>query len=230
MISSKKVKPHFKKEHLTRPLIKHLYYPIAIFFSTIYINLGFSAHLVNITGLLASTASALIIFFIGGKWMILAGFLVLYAYIMDLCDGTTARYYKKKNAMGKWLDESAGFIGVSIVFFALMMKTFIENNDLLIIVLGFIAIFGYLMMNIAAILSEEIRSRFNLSNPADKMRKNLSKKFLGIKPSLFSFSFDVQWTLVALGVIFNLPYLLFIVFGILSNLQWIARYIIFFGK
>ena len=230
MVSFKKVMPFFKKEHLSRPLIKYFYYPIAIFFSTFYISLGFSAHFVNITGLLASIAAATLIFFLGGNWMILAGLLVAYAYVMDLCDGTTARYYERKNAMGKWLDESAGFIGVSLVFFSLMMRTFLDSGDIWIIVLGFIAIFGYLMMNIAAILSEEIRAKFNLSNPAQKMRKKMGRAFFGIKPSLFAFSFDIQWTLVALGVMFNQPYLLFIIFGLLSNLQWIVRYAIFFGK
>jgi len=132
--------------------------------------------------------------------------------------------------MGKWLDESAGLIGVSLVFFSLMMRTFRDNGDSLIIYLGFIAIFGYMMMNFAAILSELIRAKFNLDNPAEKARKKLSKRLFGINPSLLSFSFDIQWTLVALGVALNLPYVLFIVFGVLSNLQWIARYAIYWKQ
>ncbi len=230
MAEFSKVKKFFKQEHLERPLIKYFYYPIAIFLSTIAISLNLSAHLVNLSGLLASIVSAVLIYFIGGKWMILAGILVMYAYTIDLCDGTVARYYNKKNAMGKWLDESSGFIGVSLVFFALMMRTFETDGKILIIFLGFLAIFGYLMMNLAAILSEVIRARFNLENPADKMRKKLSKGFFGVNPNVFAFSFEIQWTLIALCVMFNLSYGLFLVFGILSNLQWVSRYIVFLGK
>ncbi|MBS3100208.1 CDP-alcohol phosphatidyltransferase family protein [Candidatus Pacearchaeota archaeon] len=222
------VKPFFGS-HLDKPLVKYFYYYVAIFFSWIYINLGLSAHIVNLLGLLASLSAAGIIFFTGGKWMILAGILIMFAYVSDLCDGTVARAYNKKNAMGKWLDESAGFIGISLVFFAFMMRTLISTQDLWIIVLGFFAIFGYLMMNMAAILSEIIRTRFKLDNPAEKIRKKAGG-FLRINPGLFAFSFDIQWTFVAICVMFNAPYILFLVFGTLSNLQWMARYFIFFGK
>jgi len=227
-VKIEEVRPFFGT-HLDKPLVKYFYYNIAVFFSWIYINLGFSAHMVNLLGLVASICAAGIIFYVGGSWMILAGILVMFAYVSDLCDGTVARYYNKKNAMGKWLDESAGFIGVSLVFFVLMMKTLVETGDYLIIYLGFFAIFGYLMMNIAAILSETIRAKFELENPAEKARKKAGAKF-GISPGLFAFSFDIQWTLVALGVMLNSPYLLFAVFGTFSNLQWMARYAIFYGK
>ncbi len=226
----KQVKKFFKGEHLTRPLIKYIYHPIAIFLCWIYINLNISANIVNLLGLFANLVAAFLIFNGGRGSLVLAGFLILFAYVSDLCDGTVARAYEKKDAMGKWLDESAGLIGISLIFFSLMMRTFNQTGNISIIYLGFLAIFGYLMMNFAAILSELIRGRFNLENKADKFRKKLGKNILGINPSLLSFSFDVQWTIVALGIIFNIPYILFIVFGILANLQWIGRYYIFWGK
>ncbi|GEM_PF-4961059 len=226
----KEVSKHFKGDHLTRPLIKYIYYPPSVLYSWIAISLGISAHIVNILGLIATISAAFIIYYLGGNWMILAGFLVMFGLVADLSDGTVARYYNKKNAMGKWLDESSGFIGICAVFFALMMKNFVETGNLVIIILGTYAIFSYMMINYAALLSEVLRTKFSLSNPMDKVRGGLSKTFFGISPGVFSFALDLQWSLVALGVFLYQPFWLFVIFGGISSLQWLARYVIFFGK
>jgi len=230
MVSLKEVRKSFKEDHLSRPLIRLVYSHLAVFVSWIAISLGMHAHLVNLLGLLGSLIAAYIIFYVGGAWLILAGSLVIFGLVIDLSDGTVARYYKNKNAMGKWLDESSGFIGVALIFFALMMRHFIDTGDLLLISLGTYTIFSYLMINYAALLSEVLRAKFELSNPLDNMRNSLSKSFFGINPGAFAFSLDIQWTLIALGVFFNAPYFLFITFSILSTIQWGSRYVIFFGK
>lgn len=230
MVRIEDVKKSFKEDHLTRPLIRFFYYPISIFVSWIAISLGMHAHAVNLLGLAGTFLAAYLIFYMGGSWMILAGVLIMFGLVIDLSDGTVARYYNKKNAMGKWLDESSGFLGVSIVFFAMMMKGFIDTGDLLLIVLGTYTIFSYLMVNYAALLSEILRDKFKLDNPLDKVRKGMGKTFFGINPGAFSFSLDIQWTLVAVGVFFNAPYFLFISFGAISSIMWMSRYITFWGK
>ncbi len=229
-VTLKEVSKHFKEEHLTRPLIRYFFYPFSVLLSWIAISLGIHAHFVNLLGLVLSLTSAAIIYYLGGVWMILAAILFLAGLVVDLSDGTVARFNNKKNAMGKWLDESTGFISFCVVFFALMMKTFVANGDLLIIVLGTYNIFSYMMINYAALLSDNLRKKFNLDNPLDKVREKASKTLFGISPGMFAFSLDIQWTLVALGILFNAPYTLFIIFGIISSAQWMVRYIIFFGK
>lgn len=230
MASISEVAKHFKQEHLTRFLIRYFYYPLSVFVSWIAVNLKVHAHLVNLVGLTGAISAAAIIYFLGEKWMVLAGILVAFGLVIDLSDGTVARFYNKKNAMGKWLDESSGFIGISAVFFALMMKTFVETQNLWIIALGTYNIFSYLMINYAALLSEVLRNKFALVNPMDEVRKKASKALFGITPGFFAFALDIQWTLVALGVMFNRPYELFIIFGFLSSIQWLSRYFIFWGK
>lgn len=230
MVTIDDVEKDFKRDHLTRPLIKLFYHPISVFYSWIAVSLGISAHIVNLTGLLSGIIAAWMIFYLGGYWLILAGFLVMFGCVVDLSDGTVARHYKKKNAMGKWLDESTGFISFFIVFFALMMRSFIDRGDILLIVLGTYTIFSYMMINYAAMLSEVLRKKFSLDNPLDKVRGHMSKKLFGINPGAFAFSLDVQWTLAGLGVMFNAPYFLFITFSIISTIQWGSRYVIFFGK
>lgn len=230
MPSIKEVAKYFKEDHLTRPLIKLIYYPFSVLYSWIAISLGLHAHVVNLIGLLATLSSAYLIYYFGGNWMILAGILVMFGLVADLSDGTVARYYNKKNAMGKWLDESSGFIGVCAIFFAMMMKHFVSTGDIYLIPLGVYTIFSYMMINYASLLSEMLRSKFNLSNPMDNVRKKASSVLFGISPGSFSFALDIQWSLVALGVFFDAPYFMFIAFSVLSTIQWGARYIIFWGK
>lgn len=230
MATITEVSKFFKEEHLTRPLIRNFYYPLSVFLSWIAISLRIHAHVVNLLGLVSGLSAALIIFYLGGRWMVLAGILIAFGLVVDLSDGTVARFYNKKNAMGKWLDESTGFIAFCAVFFALMLRTFLETNDLAIILLGTYTIFSYMMINYAALLSEVLRKKFKLDNPMDAVRGDLSKTFFGISPGAFSFALDIQWTLVALGVMFNEPYILFGIFSAISSAQWIARYFIFWGK
>ncbi|MBS3088784.1 CDP-alcohol phosphatidyltransferase family protein [Candidatus Pacearchaeota archaeon] len=230
MVERKEVAKYFKEEHLTRPLIKYIFYPMAVFVSWVAVSFKIHAHFVNLLGLLTAIISAIMIYYLDGYWMIVAGLLFLFGLVIDLSDGTVARFYNKKNAMGKWLDESTGIIAFSLVFFVLMIKTFVQTGDLTIIFLGTYNIFSYTMINYAALLSDVLRKKFNLVNPIENVRKKASKSFFGINPGAFAFSLDIQWTLVSLGVIFNQPYLLFIIFGAISSVQWMSRYITFWGK
>jgi len=230
MVKIEEVRKFFKEDHLSRPLIKYVYYHLAVFVSWVAVSLGMHAHIVNLIGLAGSIAASLIIYYVGGAWLFLAGLLVIFGCIIDLSDGTVARFYNKKNAMGKWLDESSGILGLSFVFFAMMMRAFADTGDLMLIILGTYTIFSYCMMNYAALLSEVLRNKFKLDNPMDKVRTEASKKFFGLNPGAFAFSLDIQWTLAGLGVMFNQPYILFIIFSALSSIQWMARYIIFYGK
>lgn len=229
-VTLKEVSKHFKQEHLTRLLIKYFYYPLAVFVSWIAVSLNIHAHFVNLLGLACSVTAAVLVYYFGGVWMILAAILFVFGLVIDLSDGTVARFYNKKNAMGKWLDESTGFISFCLIFFALMMKEFVAHGNLLIIVLGTYNIFSYMMINYAALLSDILRKKFNLDNPMDKVREKAGRKLFGLNPGMFAFSLDIQWTLVAFGILFNAPYALFIIFGAISSAQWMARYVIFFGK
>lgn len=239
MVLMQEIKDSFKKEHLESPIIKYFYYPLTLFICQICIKWGINANVINIIGVFANIIAAGIILIAKNQLAyVLAGLIVIFAYTTDFCDGTIARYYKNKKELaskvtpmyGKWSDEIAGLIGVSFLFSVAMIKIFLETNQIGIIIWGTIAIIGFMMMNFAAILSELIRKRFEIENPADKLRNSISKKLWGINPRMLSFGFEIQWTLIILGVLFNQFYALFVIFAILSNLQWLARYYVFFGK
>lgn len=238
MVKLKDIKKSFKKEHLESPLIRHFYYPLTLAICYLCINLGISANMINAIGVVANIAAALVIFF-SNSWIayLTAGLLIIFGYTTDFCDGTIARYCKLKGEeekvnviYGKWSDEVAGLIGVGFIFSAGILKSMQDKADLWFLFWGLSALFGFMMMNFAAILSELIRRRFEIENEADSIRKKIGRRLFGINPRIISFSFEIQWTLIILGVIFNQFYALFVIFAIISNLQWLARYYIYSGK
>tara|TARA_Y100000310_G_scaffold261815_1_gene271333 strand:+ start:262 stop:957 length:696 start_codon:yes stop_codon:yes gene_type:complete len=231
MVSIKEVEKHFKRDHLTRPMIKYFYYKITIWSSWIFVNLRFHENFVTFLSLFFALISAYLIFFVGGSWLILAAVFFVYGLVIDLADGTVARYYGRGSVLGLWFDEVIGFLSYFVVFMAVMMRHFIDTGDLWLIALGGYTIFSYMMINYAALFSQFMRSKHNLENPVEKLRKKASGKIGGfLNPGAFAFSLDVQWTLVGLGILFNAPYFLFIAFSVISTVQWGSRFFIFWGK
>lgn len=231
MIKIKDVEKHFKREHLTRPLIKYFYYPVTIWSSWLFVKLKLHEHIVTSLSFVFALISALIIYYLNGAWMVLAGVLFAYGVVIDLADGTVARYYGHKSAMGEWLDEAIGFMSFFVVFLAMMLRGFKATGDISLIVLGSYTIFSYMMINYAALMSPMLREKYKLENHVQRIREKASGKSKGkINPGAFAFSLDVQWTLVGLGIAFNAPYFLFISFALISTIQWAARFWLFWGK
>lgn len=231
MVKMKDVEKHFKPEHLSRPLIKYFYHRITIWSSWVFVNLGLHEHIVTALSLVFALISAFMIYYLNGAWLILAGVLFAYGVVIDLADGTVARFYKHKSAMGEWLDEAIGFMSFFVVFMAMMLRGFKETGDITLVVLGSYTIFSYMMINYAALMSPMLREKYKLDNPVAKIREKTSGKTKGaINPGAFAFSLDVQWTLVGIGIAFNAPYFLFIAFSLISSIQWMARFWIFWGK
>jgi phosphatidylglycerophosphate synthase len=236
MVKITDIEKNFKQDHLTRPLIKYFYHKITIWSSWLFVKLGLHENAVTFLSFVFALISALMIYYLNGVWLILAGVLFAYGVVIDLADGTVARYYKHKSAMGEWLDEAVGFMSFFVVFLAMMLKGFRDTSDIWIIVLGAYNIFSYMMINYAALISAVLREKYKLENPVQKIREKASKNTKGtLNPGAFAFSLDVQWTLVGLGIALastwiNAPYFLFISFGIISSVQWMARFWVFWGK
>ncbi len=227
----KRIKYSIKGEHLNRPLIKYFYAPLARLFLYIICLLNLNIQFVNTFNLLFSVIAALIIFFYP-RFLWLAGIMILVAFVMDLCDGAWARYNKRRSLYGKWLDETNGLLGIFLIFVAGAWLTYYNKGEIKIFILVLIAVFGYLMMNYAGILMELIEYRYQLKEKiSDVFRKSLSKK-IKIKKGIsnLGFSFEYQWTLIAILTALNQFELMFWIFGILGNLQWMARYVLLWPR
>jgi len=228
-VDKKRIQYSVKGEHLTKPLIRYFYAPLARKFLYLVAVLNLPIQFVNTFNLLFAIFAGLIIFFYP-NYLWIAGLLIIVSFTMDLVDGAWARYNQKRSLYGKWLDETNGLVGVFLVFAAGAWITFVAKGDVSILLLFGFATFAYMMMNYAGVLMELIRYRYELKeNLSDAFKNSLSKK-TGIKPSSIGFSFEYQWTIIAILAALNQFVILFWVFIILGNLQWMARYIILWPK
>jgi len=225
----KKIKYSIKGEHLVRPLIRWFYAPLARWFLYWVAVLNLNIQFVNTFNLLfALIAAAIILFYPNIMW--LAGIMVVVAFAMDLVDGAWARYNNKRSLYGKWLDETNGLVGIFLVFAAGAWTTFQAEGEPIIFLLFGFATFGYMMINYAGVLIELIGYRYELKESlSDAFKRSLSQK-TGISPIHIGFSFEYQWTIVAILVAMNQFVILFWIFIILGNLQWMARYIVLWPK
>ena len=77
---------------------------------------------------------------------------------------------------------------------------------------------------------ELIKYRYELKESlSETFKKSLSNK-TKVNPVHIGFSFEYQWTIVAVLVALNQFVLLYWVFIVLGNLQWMARYILLWPK
>lgn len=228
-VDKEKIKYSIKGEHLVRPLIKYFYAPLARKFLYLIAVLNLNVQFVNTLNLVFSVIAAAIIFFYP-TYMWVAGIMIVIAFAMDLCDGAWARYNGKRSLYGKWLDETNGLLGLFLVFAAGAWVTYQATLEYSVLILFAFAVFGYLMMNFAGVLMELIKYRYELKESlSETFKKSLSNK-TKVNPVHIGFSFEYQWTIVAVLVALNQFVLLYWVFIVLGNLQWMARYILLWPK
>tara|TARA_Y100000310_G_C20438980_1_gene695120 strand:+ start:119 stop:652 length:534 start_codon:yes stop_codon:yes gene_type:complete len=169
-------------------------------------------------------ASSIILLYSDAIWV--AGIFILLAFIIDLSDGSYARYKKQKSTYGKWLDETNGLIGVFLIFLAGSWMTFQSSQKSTIFILFAFALFAFMMMNYSAVFSKLIQRTDNVDENLSEIFINTLSKKTKLKREYLSFSFEYQWTLIAIFVALNKFEILFWTYIILGNIQWMSKYII----
>lgn len=225
----KRIEYSIKGNNLIRPLIKYFYAPIARKFIYIIALLNLPIWLVNVLTLLFLIISSYIVYF-HSNLMWLAGIFIFIAFISNLSDGAWARYNKKTSLYGEWLNNSNGILGMFFVFLTGALITFNSTQKVSIFIGFSLALFAYLMMNYSAVFVRLIHYKYKLEEDLSEMlRASLSDK-TKIPRNYLSLSFEYQWTLIILAVTLNQFEILFWIFAILGNLQWITKYYLLSGK
>ena len=185
-------------------------------FSVVFVKLGFSANFVTLLSLVSDLVAIYMMYL--SNW-ISAGILVYLASVLDCSDGEVARYHRAKQEsppekhFGGYLDEVLGTIGFTLViFFAGYFMGFPW--------IGFFAMFGMFMVLISSMTAQ-------IEFPEKKkIAREFEQKLFGSLKGRIGFSYVAQRMMVALAVIFAVPLLLFI-FGVLANLFWIFKFLVY---
>lgn len=104
---------------------KYFHEPIALFFSRIFIKLGFSPNTVTLLSMLFGVCGGVLFYPQNWKLNLLGILLQIFAAILDCSDGQVARMTNKKSELGRVLDGTVDGINFAAVYLALgcrMMK------------------------------------------------------------------------------------------------------------
>jgi len=202
------------------PVSRHLNRPISIKISKYLVKTGVTPNIVSFLSFILCCIGAFF-FFLGG-WINLAigAILAQVSSIVDGCDGEVARLKFNETEFGAWFDAVLDRYADAFLLFGLTYYVYFLSENLLCLVIGFLAIIGTFMN----------------SYTADKY-DGLMKKRIGLKGHYFRMGRDVRIFIIFLFAllnthflfhveIVNLPFLAILLIAILMNTENIRRVVV----
>jgi len=163
------------------------------------------------------------------NFLILGGIIFFISYIIDNVDGEIARLKNLGSKKGAFLDSSLDRIKEGAVFFAISYALFIQTQDYLSLIYGFIAFFSVTTTNTIIQASGKMDSKaLRKTHSSLPFIKFLSS--LGIKQSFFTLGVDLQAFIISLGLVLNQLFYTLWFFILFQNLYWILILLFVYGK
>ena len=189
------------------PVSRYLNRPVSVTISRRLAKYRISPNQISLFSFLGSMLAA-VLFTLGGYFtLLLGGLLAQFSSIIDGCDGEVARLKFQSSPYGGWFDSVLDRYADAFLIFGLMWHLYLQKTDILVLVLGFLAILG----------------SFMLSYTADKydslMRDQISHH------QVFRIGRDLRIFLIFLGAVSNQILLTLIVIAIIGNVETIRRII-----
>jgi phosphatidylglycerophosphate synthase len=215
----------------------HIARPISIYITRLFLLWNISANTVTLLFTLIGIIAAVCFFLGTNKFMIIGALLLQFWYILDHVDGEIARYKKETSLTGVYFDRISHYIVQPLIFFALGMGIYRNDNSLIYIMLGFLSGFSILMIS----LVDDIKdlTLFHKYTTLDKFfatpaakndfgkSQSAVKKLFMLIHSLCTYPniMNIITVLAALGIFVreNLILLVLWFYAITASIVWIAR-------
>lgn len=211
-----------KGRYMSKPLIRFFYIPFVKLFLIVLYLLRLPVSLVNSFGLVLGLVGSVLILVRPG-WI--PAVILFFSFVMDIASNAWAKYKEGVSLGQRWLDETSGVIKVFLIFIMGAIASFRLSQDYTILLLSNFAVFSYMMMIYGGALIEYLSFRYDVKEDLTNIiKKSLGKKNRWVIKSPLGFSFEYQWTLIIVLVVFNRFDILFWLFVIFCNLKWIQGY------
>ncbi len=106
----------------------YLLRPFSIYFSWLFIKLGFNANTVSTLGLACGVGGSLLLFAGNISLGLTGAVLIWFGFLLDCVDGEVARYNKKGSVSGTYLDYFVGGVNDMMILIGLSFYLSIINN------------------------------------------------------------------------------------------------------
>ena len=193
------------------PVSRHLNRPISIRISKYLLKKRITPNQITFFAFILSVIGVLFFFLGGYVNLLIGGILAQISSIIDGCDGEIARLKFQTSEFGGWYDAVLDRYADAFLLFGLTYYAYFPGENLLYLLMGFLAIIGSFMN----------------SYTADKY-DGLMKKKLGPGKHYFRIGRDVRMFIIFLGTLINQPVLILFIIGFTMNAENIRRIINFY--
>jgi CDP-L-myo-inositol myo-inositolphosphotransferase len=151
---------------------------------------------------------AAVLFGVGGALpLALGGVLAQLASVVDGCDGEVARLKLRESAFGGWFDAVLDRYSDAFLLFGLTWHVYAAEGSALVLAVGFLAITG----------------SFMVSYTADKHDSLMKARFERSEARGFRIGRDLRVLVIALGAVFNAPFLALSLIAVVMNAETVRR-------
>ena len=193
------------------PVSRHLNRPISIRISKYLLKKRITPNQITFFAFILSVVGVLFFFLGGYVNLLIGGVLAQASSIIDGCDGEIARLKFQASEFGGWYDAVLDRYADAFLLFGLTYYAYFLGENLLYLLIGFLAIIGSFMN----------------SYTADKY-DGLMKKKLGPGKHYFRIGRDVRMFMIFLGTLINKPVLVLFIIAFAMNAENIRRIINFY--
>lgn len=193
------------------PVSRYLNRPISTRITRHLLRTGITPNHVSFFSFILAMLGAFL-FFSGGYINLVTGaILAQVASIIDGCDGEIARLKFQATEFGGWFDAVLDRYADAFLLLGLTYYIYLTDNNILYIIIGFLAIIGTFMN----------------SYTADKY-DGLMKRKLGQGEHYFRMGRDVRIFIIFLGALVNQPLLILVLIALLMNVENIRRIVVLY--
>jgi CDP-L-myo-inositol myo-inositolphosphotransferase len=143
----------------------------------------------------------------GALPLALGGVLAQFASVVDGCDGEVARLKLRESDFGGWFDAVLDRYSDAFLLFGLTWHVYAAEGSALVLAVGFLAITG----------------SFMVSYTADKHDSLMKARFEQSGVGGVRIGRDLRVLVIALGAVFNLPFLALTLIAVVMNAETVRR-------
>jgi len=202
---------------------KHMWQKPAVFMGRYLASAGVTGNQVTLLGFMSLLLVAFF-FSLGEHVYFIVGWIFLYLYhLFDWTDGLVARLKFAESKYGEWLDPEAPFIGWVVMFFGMTVGVYKQDPRLLILIIGFLTIFGLLMTRYVSLRIKSIFG-FDSTGALGMLTTAGETKWQGVGGKILRgyqrFGALASLFIILIGGIFNQMFYVLLYFLVTCNL-WI---------
>ena len=205
------------------PVSRYLNRPISVMISKYLVKTNLTPNIISFFSFALCSMGAFLLFLGEYTYLMMGAVLAQVASIIDGCDGEIARLKFQETEFGAWFDAVLDRYADAFLLFGLTYYVFSLSENLLYLLIGFLAVIGTFMNSYTADKYDGLMKK-KIASKGHYLRMGRDVRIFII------FLFVILDTPILLGEIVNLPLLAILLIAILTNTENIRRIAVLYAN